>query len=116
MYLYTSPSLHKCWSLHHPVQNVIKNNLSEVLNLERLQHMHWENVGLIECLSLRTQFQVVIIIGAIEIIKRVIQIVTIIISRLFHICFDNFLLQLSDIFTVLTEILQFLTTHKLKLA
>ena len=77
--------------------------------------MHREYVGLIECLSLRTQI-LIMIIGAVEIIKRVIQIVTVIISCLFHICFDNFLLQLSDIFTVLTEILQFLTTKKSKLA
>ena len=116
MYLYTSPSLHKCWSLHHPVQNVIKNNLSEVLNLERLQHMHWENVGLIECLSLRTQIQVVIIIWTIEIIIGGIEIIAVIFSGLLKISFDDLFLQLSNIFTVLTEILQFLTTHKLKLA
>ena len=78
--------------------------------------MHWENVGLIECLSLRTQIQVVIIIGVIEIIIGNIEIITVINSGLFNICFDNLFLQLSDIFTVLTEILQFLTTHKLKLA
>ena len=78
--------------------------------------MHWENVGLIECLSLRTQIQVVIIIGVIQIIIGNIEIITVINSGLFNICFDNLFLQLSDIFTVLTEILQFLTTHKLKLA
>ena len=78
--------------------------------------MHWENVGLIECLSLRTQIQVVIIIGVIEIIIGNIEIITVINSGLLNICFDNLFLQLSDIFTVLTEILQFLTTHKLKLA
>ena len=78
--------------------------------------MHWENVGLIECLSLRTQIQVVIIIGVIEIIIANIEIITVISSGLFNICFDNLFLQLSDIFTVLTEILQFLTTQKIKLA
>ena len=78
--------------------------------------MHWENVGLIECLSLRTQIQVVIIIRAIQIIIGNTEIITVINSGLFNICFDNLFLQLSDIFTVLTEILQFLTTHKLKLA
>lgn len=78
--------------------------------------MHWENVGLIECLSLRTQIQVVIIIGVIEIIIGNIEIITVINSGLLNICFDNLFLQLSDIFTVLTEILQFLTTQKIKLA
>ena len=78
--------------------------------------MHWENVGLIECLPLRTQIQVVIIIGVIQIIIGNIEIITVINSGLLNICFDNLFLQLSDIFTVLTEILQFLTTHKLKLA
>ncbi len=64
--------------------------------------MHREYVGLIECLSLRTRIHVIIIIGAIEIIKRVIQIITVINSCLLDIRFDNFLLQLSDIFTVFT--------------
>ena len=78
--------------------------------------MHWENVGLIECLSLRTQIQVVIIIWAIEIIIGGIEIIAVIFSGLLKISFDDLFLQLSNIFTVLTEILQFLTTHKLKLA
>ena len=73
-------------------------------------------MGLIECLPLRTQIQVVIIIGVIQIIIGNIEIITVINSGLFNICFDYLFLQLSDIFTVLTEILQFLTTHKLILA
>ena len=85
-------------------------------DLKRLQHMHRENVGLVECLSLRTQIQIIIIIGVIEIIKRAIEIITVINTCLLNICFNNFLLQFSDIFTVLTEILQFLTTNKPKLA
>lgn len=78
--------------------------------------MHRENVGLVERLSLRTQIQIIIIIGVIEIIKRAIEVITVINTCLLNIFFDNFLLQLSDIFTVLTEILQFLTTNKPKLA
>ena len=79
--------------------------------------MHRENVGLVERLSLRTQIQIIInIIGVIEIIKRAIEIITVINTCLLNICFNNFLLQFSDIFTVLTEILQFLTTNKPKLA
>lgn len=78
--------------------------------------MHWKNVGLIKCLSLRTQIQVVIIIWAIEIIIGGIDIIAVIFSGLLKISFDDLFLQLSNIFTVLTEILQFLTTHKLKLA
>ena len=78
--------------------------------------MHRENVGLVERLSLRTQIQIIIIIGVIEIIKRAIEVITVINTCFLNIFFDNFLLQLSDIFTVLTEILQFLTTNKPKLA
>ena len=78
--------------------------------------MHRENVGLVERLSLRTQIQIIIIIGVIEIIKCAIEVITVINTCLLNIFFDNFLLQLSDIFTVLTEILQFLTTNKPKLA
>ena len=78
--------------------------------------MHRENVGLVERLSLRTQIQIIIIIGVIEIIKWAIEVITVINTCLLNIFFDNFLLQLSDIFTVLTEILQFLTTNKPKLA
>ena len=78
--------------------------------------MHRENVGLVERLSLRTQIQIIIIIGVIEIIKWAIEVITVINTCLLNIFFDNFLLQLSDIFTVLTEILQFLTTQKIKLA
>ena len=78
--------------------------------------MHRENVGLVECLSLRTQIQIIIIIGVIEIIKRAIEVITVINTCLLNIRFNNFLLQLSNIFTVLKEILQFLTTNKPKLA
>ena len=78
--------------------------------------MHRENVGLVERLSLRTQIQIFIIIGVIEIIKWAIEVITVINTCLLNIFFDDFLLQLSDIFTVLTEILQFLTTNKPKLA
>ena len=78
--------------------------------------MHRENVGLVERLSLRTQIQIIIIIGVIEIIKRAIEVITVSNTCFLNIFFDNFLLQLSDIFTVLTEILQFLTTNKPKLA
>ena len=78
--------------------------------------MHRENVGLVERLSLRTQIQIIIIIGVIEIIKWAIEVITVINTCFLNIFFDNFLLQLSDIFTVLTEILQFLTTNKPKLA
>ena len=78
--------------------------------------MHRENVGLVERLSLRTQIQIIIIIGVIEIIKWAIEVITVINTCLLNIFFDNFLLQLSDILTVLTEILQFLTTNKPKLA
>ena len=78
--------------------------------------MHRENVGLVECLSLRTQIQIIVIIGVIEIIKRAIEVITVINTCLLNIRFNNFLLQLSNIFTVLTEILQFLTTNKPKLA
>ena len=54
--------------------------------------MHRENVGLVECLSLRTQIQIIIIIGVIEIIKRAIEVITVINTCLLNIRFNNFLL------------------------